>query len=234
MNDEQTLAKFNDIILKAQEVLNITPALDEEKKGNNLKELYLNATKNYLTGPEQIDQTFKNYYVFEKGEQAYNEEYQQILLKRAEIISKRFLQNFNENVVYAFSNLKSYTSLLVNFQNVEDYYLRLYNENFLSTNKLKNKNADIITKDRKSFYEDQGIQNLKFYYKIFFYIYIFLLLIFIISIFLVPSNISKIKQFIIWLILVFYLFIGDRTVSFVFWVGKKGLELLPKNVYKSI
>ena len=233
-NDTQTLSQFNDMILKAQEVFSSTPTLIKEKTGNNLRQLYLDATKNYITGPEQIDQTFKNYFVYEKGEQAYNEEQEKILAKRAQIISNQFLQNFKANIANTLSNLKTYTSLLVNDQNVKDYYQQLSTENPLLNNKLKTKNADIITKDRKSFYEDQGIDNLKFYYTVFYYLYLFLILLFFICIFLVPTSFSKGTLFIFFLFLILYLFLGEPILAFVFGLGKKGWDLLPKNIYKSI
>jgi hypothetical protein len=233
-SDANTLTKFNEMILKAQEVLNSTPALEKEKNGNNLRQIYLDTTKNYLTGPEQIEHTFKNYFVFEKGEQAYNEEHQKILSKRAKIISQRFLQNFKENISNTLSILESYTSLLVNYQNVKDYYLNLFKENPILTNELKNKNADILTKNRKSYYEDQGIDTLKFYHNILFYGYLFLLLIFLVCIFLAPSHYSRGKLFIIFLFMILYLFIGEPILAFFFKLGKKGIDQLPKNIYKSI
>lgn len=233
-SNTQTLAKFNEMILKAQEVLNSTPALEKEKNGNNLRQIYLDTTQNYLTGPEQIEHSFKNYFVFEKGEQAYNEEQQNILSKRAKIISLHFLNNFKENTSKTLLSLKSYTSLLVNYQNVKDYYLNLSNENPILTNELKNKNADILTKNRKSYYEDQGIDTLKFYYNILFYGYLFLLIIFLLCIYFTPSNYSRGKLFIIFLFMILYLFIREPIFSFFSRIGQKGIDQLPKNIYKSI
>jgi hypothetical protein len=233
-NDANTLAKFNQMIEKAEELLNSTPALEKEKTGNNLRQIYFNTTKNYLTGPEQIEQSFKNYFVFEKGEQAYNEEHEKILSKKAKIITNHFYQNFKKNSQMILSRIESYSSLLVNFQNVKDYYLNLSNEYPILTNELKNKNADILTKNRKSYYEDQGLDSLKFYYNIFFYIYLFILVSFLICIFLSQSNYSRGKLFFIFLIMILYLFVGQRIFSFIYWLGKQGIDLLPKNIYKSI
>ena len=233
-NDTATLAKFNQMILKAQEVLNSTPSLEKEKNGNNLRQIYLDTTKNYLTGPEQIEQSFKNYFVFEKGEEAYNQEYQNILSKRAKIISHHFLESFKENVSNTLFILESYTSLLVNYQNVKDYYLNLYHDKPILTNELKNINADILTKNRKSYYEDQGMNTLKFYHNILFYGYLFLLLSFLLCILFVPSIYSRGKLFILFLFMILYLFIGEPILAFIFWIGKKGWDLLPKNIYKSI
>jgi lipopolysaccharide export LptBFGC system permease protein LptF len=233
-NDANTIAKFNQMIEKAEELLNTTPSLEKEKSSNNLREIYFNTTKNYLTGPEQIEQSFKNYYVFEKGEQAYNEEHEKIMFQKAKIISNHFFKNFKKNSQMTLSRLESYTSLLVNFQNVKDYYLNLSNEYPNLTNKLKIKNADILTKNRKSFYEDQGINSLKFYYNIFFYIYLFILIVFLICIFLSPSSYSRGQLFIIFIIMILYLYIAEPIFNYLIKIGKKGLEVLPKNIYKSI
>ena len=232
-NDTHTLANFNDMINKAQSILN-NSSNNQNNQGNNYKKKYLEAAHNYLTGPEQIEQAFKNYYVYEKGELAYNQEYESVLNKRADVIIQQFLQSFNENISNSKILLESYTSLLLNYQNVNDYYSNLNKENQVLKKKLKDMKADIVTNDRKTYYEDQGIDSLNYYYYILLIIYIASLFAFIICMFIKPSSVPKVAQICILVFLIAYIFVGVPFFVFVVNIFKKINSMLPKNVYPSL
>jgi hypothetical protein len=235
LNNTDTLSRFNAMITKANEVFGLgNKAQEKEKNTNNLKELYLEAIKNYITGPEQIEQTFKNYYVYENGELAYNEEQENILLKRANLITNNFLKTFKENIANSISLLESYSSLLINFQNVQDYLKNFIQENPILKKKLKMKNADILTNDRKTYYEDQQIDTLYYYHSILFYIYIFIIIAFLICILFKSSDFSKGKQMVIWIGLILYIFIAAPIFKFMIRICKNIIELFPVNIYKTL
>jgi hypothetical protein len=233
-NDTHTLSKFNDMIKKAQGILTHASKKTPEQEENHLRKKYLEATHNYLTGPEQIEQTFKNYYVYEKGELAYNEEYELILEKRATAIIGQFLQNFRENISNSKILLKSYTSLLVNYQNVSDYQNTLQQENAVLKKKLLDMKADIVTNDRKTYYEDQGIDSLNFYYIMLLVIYIACILGFVVCMIIKQTDVSRVKQILILLFLIAYIFIGVPFFVFLVGIIKKITSMLPKNIYPSL
>jgi hypothetical protein len=235
-NDTDTLNRFNTMITKANEILGIggSEALENEQNTNNLRQLYLEAINNYIKGPEQIEQTFKNYYVYENGELAYNQEQENLLLKRANIITNNYLTNFKENIANSVSLLESYSSLLINYQNVQDYLNNFTKENPILEKKLKNKNADILTNDRKSYYEDQQIDTLYNYHKILLYIYIFILIAFLICMIFKSSNFSRAKQIAIFVFMILYIFIAVPVFHFILRICKNILELLPANVYQTL
>ena len=234
-NDTYTLNRFNTMITKANEVFGLgSKVLEKEQNTNNLKQLYLEAIKNYITGPEQIEQTFKNYYVYENGELAYNQEQENILLKRANVITSNFLKSFKENIANSVSLLESYSTLLINYQNVQDYLNKFTKENPILEKKLKIKNADILTNNRKSYYEDQQIDTLYYYHKILLYIYIFIIIAFLICMIFKSSDFSRGKQIAIFVFLILYIFIAVPVFHFFLRICKNIFELLPANVYKTL
>jgi hypothetical protein len=224
------------MITKANEILGLggSEAVENEQNTNNLRQLYLEAIKNYITGPEQIEQTYKNYYVYENGELAYNQEQENTLLKRANIITNNYLTNFKENIANSVTLLESYSSLLINYQNVQAYLNNFTKENPILEKKLKNKNADIVTNDRKSYYEDQQIDTLYYYHKILLYIYIFILIAFLICMIFKSSNFSRGKQIAIFIFMILYIFIAVPVFHFILRICKNILELLPTNVYRTL
>jgi len=233
-NDTHTLKKFNDMIKKAQEIIVCDAKCRAEKSRNNLRKKYLDAKQNYLTAPEQVEHTFKNYYVYEKGELAYNDEQERILTRRANVIIQQFTRNFQENMTSSKILLESYTSLLVNFQHVNDYFSKLNKENAILKKKLYDLRADIITNDRKSYYEDQGVESLYFYYRLFLGIYILMIIVFLGCMFFKHSDFSRGKQIAILVFMILYIFLATPFFMWVIDSLKKISETLPKNVYNSV
>jgi hypothetical protein len=142
--------------------------------------------------------------------------------------------NFHDDVNKSKLLLESYTSVLVNFQHVTDYYKQISEKNALLKKKLYDLKADITTNDRKSYYEDQGIESLNFYYYIFLGIYLLILVVFIICMFLKTSDFTLGKQIVILIFMFLYLFIAYPIVQSIINLFKSLSHYFPKNVYNSI
>lgn len=233
-SDSNTLSQFNDLIQQSRDILLCDANCQAEKGRDNLRQKYLEAKNNYLTAPEQVEHTYKNYYVYEKGELAYNEEYDKILAQRADVIIKQFSNNFHDDINKSKILLESYTSVLVNFQHVSDYYKQISEKNALLKKKLYDLKADITTNDRKSYYEDQGVESLNYYYYIFLGIYLLILVVFIACMFLKASDFSLAKQIVIMIFMILYLFIAFPVIQSIIHLFKKIGEMIPKNIYNSI
>ncbi len=92
----------------------------------------------------------------------------------------------------------------------------------------------MLTNDRKTYYEDQSIESLHFYYIVLMIIYIIFLLGFAVSIFMFPSTSSKSSLVAILIFFVIYPFICMRLFKFFIEIYNKIIGVLPTNVYKDI
>jgi hypothetical protein len=164
--------KFNEFINNANDILSCDPKCQEKKKRVELKHKYLESKTNLLTAPSQVETSFKNYLTFAKGESAYNDYREHELETKAETVSETFNNNFQEAVEKAKVLLKTYTGLLLNYTHVFEFYESLKKDNAVLRLEVKDTTSDLLTNDRKTFYEDQRIENLYFYYKILLFIYI--------------------------------------------------------------
>ena len=100
--------------------------------------------------------------------------------------------------------------------------------------KLRNNQGDILTNNRKTYYQEEAIERLKLWHKFWWYIYYALVIVFSLCWFLVPTDISKFKRFLISVLLVFYPFYIDfilRTIYGFFYLIYRNL---PKNVYNDL
>ena len=84
-----------------------------------------------------------------------------------------------------------------------DLYLKYKNENIELEKKLKDETNDILTNDRKTYYQDQGINNLKFFYHYFLLlIYIIVVLCYVVYNFMYTTQLSILVRIIIFIIMV--------------------------------
>ena len=207
--------KFNDFLDNANKVLSCDSNCQEQKKKDELKKKYLEAKTNLLTAPNQVETSYKNYLTYTKGDSAYNEYRDNELQQKAELVITTFKTNFNEGIEKAKESYDTYSGLLLNFE-------------------VKNKTSDVLTNDRKTYYEDQSIDNLSFYYYIILVIYIIFLIGFAVSIFVFPSASTRGTLIGILVFFIIYPFICVRIFKFLYYIKDKIMGVLPKDVYKDI
>jgi hypothetical protein len=226
--------KFNDFLDSANQTLSCDSECQEKKKISELKKKYLESKTNLLTAPNQVETSYKNYLTYTQGDSAYNEYLDNKLAEKADNIINIFQSNFSEAIKNAGESYNTYSGLLLNFAHVVELYTNLLRENVLLELEVKNKTSDVLTNDRKTYYEDQSIESLHFYYIVLMIIYIIFLLGFAVSIFMFPSTSSKSSLVAILVFFVIYPFICIRIFKFFIEIYNKITGVLPTNVYKDI
>lgn len=227
------VGKFNDLINKASELLSCDETCQRNKKQLQLKEKYLKSKVNYLTAPAQVETTYKNYLTYTEGEVAYSEHNKKVLSEKARALAKTFASEFHEQIQKAKSLIATYDGLFVNYAHVVEYYDDLVQKNKIMTLSLKNKSSDIVTNDRKTYYEDQKVDSLYFYYRVILFIYLVVLISYAVSIIFRPAEMGRKKQTIILVIFIIYPFVAARLFLFVGDMVEKLKTVLPKNVYRN-
>jgi hypothetical protein len=226
--------KFNEFLDNANQVLACDSTCQEQKKKDELKKKYLEARTNLLTAPVQLETTYKNYLTYSKGDTAYNEYRENELQQKAETIVTTFKTNFSDGIEKAKESYDTYGGLLLNFSHVVELYKKLVKENHVLELALKNKTSDVLTNDRKTYYEDQSIDSLRFYHIIILIIYLIFLIGFAVSIFVFPSASSRGSLIAILVFFIIYPFICVRIFKFLYYIKDTIMGVLPKDVYSDI
>ena len=131
-------------------------------------------------------------------------------------------------------SLKDAISYLTDTINYTKELYSVYLEKNQATQKnIKSHHADVLTNDRKTYYENQEIDNLKLYYYYFFMtIYVICIICFVVFGFIYPSQTTLLKRLLIFIGLVILpsisTWILGTAIKFVHYL----YSLLPKNVYK--
>lgn len=232
MSNQFDLNKFNSFLDMASKTIMCGPECQKNKTADELKNKYLKAESNLTLAEPQYQIAKQNYYTFISGEAGYNEMQESEYKNNSELIAKEFKQIYDDEVNKIQTQLDSFNGILINYSNVADLYKKYLNENDKLSKQLKNDSNDILTNERKTYYEDQEIGSLNGYYYILLVIYIIVVFCFAIFSLIYPSQFSILSKLILLLIFVALPFISTwilgKIIFLIYWL----FGFLPKNIYK--
>ena len=226
--------KINQLLDFSSENLLCGPDCQKTKISTELKQKYLDAQTNLQTAPINLENTKKNYYVYTEGGPFYDNMLETELQQKADTISTLLSENFNSEVSDA-----NVMNVYLNTALINSKYTTELLENYLEKNKqlklqLKERYGDILTNDRKTYYETDALNTLTFWYKLFWYIYYVLVLILILAFIFSTNDFSRTTKIIIGALVIFYTYYIDYIVRWVYGLWKLLISRLPKNVYNNL
>lgn len=230
-----TLDNLNSFINNANKTLSCDSNCQKMNRDNKLKQIYLDSLTNSASSSAQEQVAYKNYIISTQGQSAYDNEMDKKLNDKANHIAKVYKKLFEENIYNTELSLGSYKGLMVNFNNIVDYYLSYLNKNVRFENNNKIKTSDVLTNQRKTYYENQNIDRIKYINTFLFYFYYLFVLLFIVFYFIYPSELSNVKIAIILFLLIIYPFVSSKIFTFMVFIYNFIVNnILPKNVYRTI
>jgi hypothetical protein len=146
---------------------------------------------------------------------------------------KKIKDTYDQEITKIDLQLSSYNGLLINLKNTSDLYKKYKKENTYLFKKLKNGTHDILTNERKTYYEDQEIDVLnKYYLYILWIIYIIVVICFCIFSLIYPSQTSLIIRILLLCVFILLPFVSTwllgKIIQLIYWL----FSFMPKNVYK--
>ena len=232
MNNQFDLNKFNSFLDMAADTIACGPECQNNKTADDLKNKYLTAQSNLTLAEPQYQVAKQNYYTYVSGESGYNEMMESEYKQQSQLISEKFKNTYNEEINNIQTQIDTFNASLINFSNVEDLYNQYVKENEKLTKQLKNDSNDVLTNERKTYYEDQEIGSLNAYYYYLLIIYVIVVICFAVFSFIYPSQFSFISRVLLLMLFIVLPFISTwilgKIVFLIYWL----FGFLPKNVYK--
>jgi len=227
------IGDFNNFLSQANNLITCDETCQRNKKENALRESVLDAENNLATAPSQVEASNKEYIIYTKGAAVYSQGVEERFTTEAQANSQRFSRDFITATENTITSINTYEGLLNNVSNVEDYYNSLIEQNKTMTIELKKKFSDVVTNDRKTFYENQKIESLYFYYKILLFFYFIACVSLAVSIIVRPSDIGRKTKIVMLIAFIVYPFVCTRLFLLLGTLYDNIVSLLPKNVYKN-
>jgi hypothetical protein len=226
-----TTAILNSLKQISTNALLCGPDCQKRKTTDDLEQKYLNAQTNMITAPIELESAKKNYYMFAEGDTAYNNMLEKELKQKADKIGETKTEQFNEKKNQA-KILNTYLNNdIINSKNTVELYNSYLVKNKKTETTIKNFHGDILTNDRKSYYEIQEKDNLIGWYNILLTSYYIIALVFVGTCLLKNNVLSNFVKLFIIILLIIFPYIIDPITIFILNIFKKVFELLPKNVY---
>ena len=226
--------KLNSLLEQSLSALSCGPTCQKIKTSEDLKQKYLNAQTNLQTAPIQLETTKKNYYVFTEGEPRYNDMLEKELKQKAEMMGKMLANNFHEEISNAKLMNSYYNTELTNSAYTKELYSVYLEKNQVTQKNIKSHHADVLTNDRKTYYETEAIEDLKYWHSFFWYIYyLFIMPLFIFALITKSSYHFFIKILIGFIVLAYPYYI-DFILRQIYGFFHSIWTRLPKNVYNNL
>ena len=229
------LDKFNSMIDEASDAITCDSNCQKQRTIDDLKQKYLNAQTNLATAPNQLTTAKKNYVIYSQGQTSYDDQVYKQLTKKAKELASFYAENFNKETQDALTDIQTYSGLLANLRNVFDLYIKYKKENVELQKTIKEESNDILTNERKTYYQDEGIENLKFvYYYFLLSIYVICLILFAVFNFVYPSQFSWKIRIIMFIVLLLLPFVSSWILGKLVMIIYNIYDTLPKNVHKTL
>ena len=231
---QKTMEKLTDMLHKSSSALMCGPECQKNAQVDNLRQAYLNAMTTSQKAPTDISVARKKYIIADQGEARYNSIVEKELEDKATYITGLMTDNLNTGIEYVSTLNTYYNSELINNTHIKELYNEYKKKNARLSKELKQSNADILTNDRKTYYEIQGIDVLEWWGAIFIWIYYILVAVIAITIMFGRAAVTTMHMFIGLFFAVLYPFIVGPVARFIYraivYIG----TLSQKNIYKTL
>jgi hypothetical protein len=231
----QMIEQVNDALAKSESSLTCGPDCQAQENIKTLRQIYLDAQLNLQTAPTTLSVAEKNYLVSTLGEVGYSDYMTTRYSVQASQIGDKITSSFEKVATESTKLSDIYETLYTNYDYLEDLYNNYTTVNTDLKTDINNATGDVVTSDRKTYYESQNYSYLKNWYTVYKFVYIVIIIIFIIFLFVRKSEYSFVSR--VFILILFILYPIYITQS-VFWIWNNVIlriwELLPSNIYKSI
>ena len=215
-------ASIASVLNQVRSVATPTPSVQQTE--------YENAQMALYNGPANLLDTSKSYYTFTNEQTKYNQKFKDV----ATTIAKKYQAKFNELVHTSELLNNVYRTNYMNVQNAKNLYNTMVKKNNDFDIMGKNILYDISTNDRKSYYEDQELNDLRWWYIAYLILYLTLVVIYVVILFVTPSEMTRYKRAGLAVLLGLYVFFADYLAHALIALWSYIMSFLPKNVYLSL
>lgn len=232
-----TNANLNKLLDNAMSLATCPPGsqCSKDRISEDLKRKYLDAQVNEQVAPLRLEKAKKYYYVFTEGRTYYNDMLETEMTQKSEAIVKQIAEKFNEEI----QNANIMNSFYNTIENNSENSIELYDE-YLKKNKemlalIKGTHGDVLTNDRKTYYETEAIDNVKLWNTFLVIIYWILFATLILSMVFSPSTMSIKQKILLCLALILYPFIINKIVMFFYnYYTNTFVKNIDTNVYLNL
>ena len=226
INQFMSNQKINDLLHMASEYIECDTECQENKKSKQLHDKFVKSQTDLKTAPAKLKRNEKNYYVYNYGQEYYDDMKKNELSNDASEIITKISDEFNsqvENALLINSLLKTSDPS----ENCNDQYPIIQEE---LNHQLNKKTTDMLVNNRKTYYSNESIERLELWNKFWLFIYYFIILVFLILCF--PKTVWELAKYGFVIGLAFlYIFIVNYSFLFSFLKSDRKFKVFISIIY---
>ena len=231
-----TNSSINSLIDNATKLIMCPPgsACEKENVSAELNRELQDAIVNEQVAPLRLANAKRYYYTYTQGKSGYNGMLEKELQEKSRLITKQIGDKFIEEVKNAVTMNMFFNTAQLNSENTVELYNEYLKKNAEMAEIIKGSRGDVLTNDRKTYYETEAMEKLKMWYTVIISIYWILVVTFILSIFFSTSTMSRTKQIMLVVLLVLYPFIIHKVVVYFYNLFSTTIKNTETNIYMDL
>jgi hypothetical protein len=229
----KVIDKINVILNKANDVLS-TCQVGEPCYINELEDIYNKAKAESLSCQDKVLIARKNYIIAKDGENELNRITQEEAYQKVHDEVLKLIEEYINTLRMVYTQTDALGTAEEGSSYIDSVLIQTIANNAVSEQHIKKSLNEILTNDRKSYYEQDKYTNLKSWNRIWFWSYLFLWVIFSLSLFLTNnrySYLSVMSKVGFILLFIIYMFIAKYIVLIIISFIVFCTTLFPKDVY---
>ena len=231
-----TTSSINSLIDTATKLVMCPPgsACEKENVSAELNRQLQDAIINEQVAPLRLANAKRYYYTYTQGQSSYNAMLEKELQEKARLITKQIGDKFLEEVKNAVTMNMFFNTAQLNSENTVELYSEYVKKTAEMAEIIKGSRGDVLTNDRKTYYETEALEKLKMWYTLIISIYWILVVTFILSLFFSTSSMSRVKQIILVIFFILYPFIIHKVVVYWYNLLTTTIKNTETNIYMSL
>ena len=232
----ETNSSINSLIDNATKLIMCPPgsACEKENVSAELNRELQDAIINEQVAPLRLANAKRYYYTYTQGKSIYNGMLEKELQEKSRLITNQIGDKFIEEVKNAVTMNMFFNTAQLNSENTVELYNEYVKKNAEMAKIIDSSRGDVLTNDRKTYYETEAMENLKMWYMLIISIYWILVVTFILSIFFSTSTMSRTKQIILVVLLILYPFIIHKVVVYFYNLFSTTIQNTETNIYMDL
>lgn len=228
---DDVIANANGLIETQKQFLACDAQCEHDKKLAKLREIYDTKEDNLETAPMQMEVARKNYLEFKYGQDDYVTKASVALKEEADKVIADMTQIWTQEKDMITALISDYNTMMKTHADMERYRDRISASVDRLEKNYEAKQNDTITNDRKAFYQNQGVDNLRYWFYFLRWAYAAIVITFIVGVFSLPTTkSSKLKYGMLTLLIVFPFVVAVIAVAS-FAMIRTILSKLPYNAF---
>jgi len=225
------IANANKLLVKQTKILECGEQCVNDKRLAQLRDIYDGKKDNLDTAPMQLEKARKNYMEFKYGADDYVTKASVALKKEADVVIAEMTQAWTEENDLVTDLIADYGSMVTTNANLINYLDRVTASVGRLDKNYSAKTNDTITNDRKAYYQNQGIDNLRYWFYLLRWVYGAIVITYIVGLMSFPTTATPKMKFGVLALLVVYPFVVAVIAVASFALIRSLLSKLPYNAF---